>query len=120
MDELRRLAWIGTAKEDLMEFPEAVQREIGYALHLVQADDKPDIAKPLKGLGSGILEIMSDHNTNTFRAVYAVKLGELIYVLHCFQKKSKHGIKTPKQEVDLIKQRLASAKAHAKQYELEM
>lgn len=120
MAQLRRVTWIGSAKEDLLEFPELVQREIGYALHLAQAGEKADIAKPLTGLGSGVIEIVSDHNKNAFRAIYAVKIGAFIYVLHCFQKKSKRGIKTPKQEIDLIKQRLASAKAHASEYDSEV
>lgn len=119
MKHLRELAWVGSSKEDLLRFPEAVQREIGYALHLTQAGDKPDNAKPLTGLGSGILEIVSDYNKGTYRAVYAIKIGELIYVLHCFQKKSKQGIKTPKQELDLVKQRLESARAYANQRQSE-
>jgi phage-related protein len=84
---------------------------VGYSLHLVQAGEKPENAKPLTGLGVGILEIVCDYNKGVYRAVYTVKIGEFIYVLHCFQKKSKRGIKTPKQELDLIKQRLVSVKA---------
>ena len=79
-----------------------------------QEGKTPSNAKPLKGLGSGILEIVSDYNKNTYRTVYAVKIGDDVYVLHVFQKKSKHGIETPKQEIELIRKRLAIAKEDAK------
>lgn len=75
------------------------------------------MAKRLKGIGSGVFEIRSTHKTNTYRAVYAVKIGEQIYVLHCFQKKAKKGIKTPKKEIDLIKERLKAAQELEKTYE---
>ena len=113
---LRPITWIGSSLDDLKELPEGVQREIGFYLHLVQEGKTPLNAKPLKGIGSGILEILSDYNKNTYRAVYAVKLGDDIYVLHVFQKKSKHGIETPKKEIDLIKQRLAIAKEDIKKH----
>jgi len=101
---------VGCSLEDLREFPEEVQDEIGYVLHEVQLGFKSDKVKPLSGIDSGIMEIVSDFNKNTYRAVYAVKIGAVIYVLHCFQKKSKKGIATPKQEIDLIKQRLKDAR----------
>ncbi|MCC2666551.1 MAG: hypothetical protein K0S63_467 [Gammaproteobacteria bacterium] len=82
---------------------------IGYALHQVQEGIKPQNAKPLSSIGSGVMEIVCNFDTNTYRAVYAVKLGGAIYVLHCFQKKAKNGIATPKKEIDLIKQRLKEA-----------
>src|SRR3990167_905828 len=108
--DLRLITWVGSSLDDLKKLPKIVQREIGFSLHQVQEQKKPDNAKPLQGLGSGVFEIVSDYNKNTYRAVYAVKLGNEIYVLHVFQKKSKHGIETPKQEIDLIKQRFAIAK----------
>ena len=111
---LRSLNWIGSSLDDLKKLPKAVQRDIGFSLHQIQEGKAPGNVKPLKGLGSGILEIISDYNKNTYRAVYAVKIGEDIYVLHVFQKKSKHGIETPKKEIDLIKQRLVMAKEDAK------
>ena len=74
-------------------------------------------AKPLKGIGSGIFEIRADYRTDTYRAVYAVKIGERIYVLHCFQKKSRRGIKTPKRDIDLIKRRLRIAQELEGHYE---
>ena len=89
--------------------PVAVQKEIGFALHQVQEGMTPENSKPLMGIRSGVFEIISDYYKNTYRAVYLVKIGNHIYVLHAFQKKSKQGIATPKQEIDLIKQRLSAA-----------
>jgi len=106
---LRPLEWVGDSRERLKEFPQAVQKEIGDALFIVQAGRTPPSAKPLKGIDSGVFEIVSDYRSDTYRAVYAVKIGESIYVLHTFQKKSKRGIKTPKKEIDLIKRRLKIA-----------
>ena len=111
---LRSITWMGSSLNDLKKLPMAVQREIGFSLHQVQEGKTPSNAKPLKGLGTGILEIVSDHNKNTYRAVYAVKLGDDVYVLHVFQKKSKHGIETLKQEIDLIKSRFTLAKNDSK------
>lgn len=107
---MKEVVWIGNSLEDLSEFPEEVKDEIGYALYEAQLGLKSNKAKPLTGIGSGIMEIVSDFDRNTYRAVYVVKIGDAIYVLHCFQKKSKHGIATPKREIDLIKQRLKDAK----------
>jgi len=112
--KLRYISWVGSSDDDLKKLPKAVQREMGFSLYQVQEGKMPSNAKPLKGLGSGILEIVSDYNKNTYRAVYAVKLGDDIYVLHVFQKKSKHGIETPKQDIALIKNRLIEAKKDAK------
>lgn len=95
--------------KNLKDFPEAVKDEVGYALHIVQEGRVPKKAKPLKGFKPSVMEIISDCDTNTYRAIYTIKIGEVIYVLHCFQKKSKSGISTPKQEIDLIKQRLKEA-----------
>lgn len=88
--------------------PEAVQDEIGYGLYQAQCGFFPDSAKPLKGL-SGVMEIVCNYDKNTFRAVYAAKVGNKIYVLHTFQKKSKTGIKTPMADLELIRQRLQAA-----------
>jgi phage-related protein len=104
---LREIAWVGDSKERLKEFPKPVQKRIGDALFVVQVGDTPNSAKPLKGVGSGVFEIVQPFAT--YRAVYAVKLGERIYVLHAFQKKSKRGIKTPQQEIDLIQRRFKIA-----------
>ena len=116
---LREAVWIGDSKARLKEFPQPVQKDIGDALFIVQAGSMSPAAKPFKGVGSGVFEIRSDYRTNTYRAVYAVKIGERVYVLHCFQKKSKRGIKTPKKEVDLIKRRLKMAQELEENYEQE-
>ena len=107
---LKRIDFIGSSREDLREFPEEVKQDIGYALYEVQRGKKPATAKPLRGFsGAGILEITENFTGGTYRAVYTVRFQKVIYVLHCFQKKSKHGIKTPRQDFDLIKQRLKVA-----------
>jgi len=93
----------------LREFPKAVREEIGFALYQAQTGGKHEWAKPLKGFGPGVLEVVSDYRSDAFRAVYTVKLAGKVYVLHAFQKKSKRGIATPKSELDLVKQRLKRA-----------
>jgi phage-related protein len=82
---------------------------MGYAIYLAQRGDRHVSAKPLKGLGSGVLEVVSDHRGDTFRSVYTVRYVDRVFVLHAFQKKSKSGITTPKADVELIKQRLKRA-----------
>ena len=106
---LRPLVWMGNSRKNICEFPSEVQKAVGYALQLVQAGETPMEAKPFKGVGSGVYEIVKRYDTDTYRAVYAVKIGEKLYVLHAFQKKSKRGIKTPQADVDLIKQRYKDA-----------
>lgn len=95
--------------------PDEVQDTFGYALHLAQTGKKHEQAKPLKGFGSaGVLEVVENSEGGTYRAVYTVRFGSAVYVLHCFQKKSTHGIATPKPDIDLIRDRLKVAEAHAK------
>lgn len=92
-----------------------VQDTFGYALYQAQIGKKHEQAKPLKGFGSaGVLEVVEDSGGGTFRAVYTVKFRAAVYVLHCFQKKSTHGIATPKPDMDVIRERLKAADAHAK------
>jgi phage-related protein len=98
-----------------LTFPAEVIDTIGHALGLAQNDEKFHMAKPLKGLGSGILEVIEDYNTDTYRAVYTIQFEKAVYVLHCFQKKSKSGIATPKQDIELIKKRLKEAEADYKE-----
>ena len=113
---LKPIVWMGNSLAVLREFPQPVREEMGYALYLAQVGGKHPNAKPLKGLGSGVLEVVSDHRGDTYRAVYTVRLVGKIYVLHAFQKKSKRGIRSPKAEIDLVKQRLKRAmKLHATQ-----
>jgi phage-related protein len=111
---MKKLLWIGSAKRDLLGMPNDIQDTFGYALHLAQIGKKHDHAKPLKGFGSAaVLEVVENAGAGTFRAVYTVKLGDAVYVLHCFQKKSTQGIATPKPDMDLIRDRLKAAQAHA-------
>ena len=117
MTSVRDVRWVGDAKENLQGFPNQVRKDIGHALYLVQTGQTPPSAKPMRGIESGVFEIVDDYDTNTYRAVYTVKIGRSLYVLHAFQKKSKRGIATHKQEIDLIKRRLKRAKELAKQEE---
>lgn len=115
-EQIKPLEWVGSSLEDLKDFPEDVQGEIGYALYLAQLGDKHPDTKPLKGFkGASVLEVVEDFDGDTYRAIYTVKLPKAVYVLHVFQKKSKHGIATPKQDIDLIEARLERAKQHYKQ-----
>jgi len=104
------LLWVRRAKEDLKSFPEEVRRVMGYALFLAQTGGKHPDAKPLKGLGGGgVLEVVDNYEGNAYRAVYTVRFEGAVYVLHAFQKKSRKGIKTPKHEIDIVRQRLVRA-----------
>ena len=105
------LHWVGSAKRDYLSFPAEVQDEMGYAFGLVQLGAKHPHAKPWKGAGAGVLEIVEDHRGDTYRAVYTVQFAEVVYVLRAFQKKSKRGIKTPQTDVWLITERLKWARA---------
>ena len=107
---MKDVKWVGDSREQLRRFPKPVRRTVGRALNAAQSGLKHMDAKPLRGVGSGVLEIAARYDTYTYRAVYTVKLGENIYVLHAFQKKSTRGISTPKREIDLIKQRLKIAR----------
>ena len=106
--------WVGSSKRDLLEFPEKVVDNIGYALGVVQHGGHPPSAKPWKGIGPGVSEIVEDDASGTYRAVYTVRFQGTVYVLHCFQKKSTRGIATPKPDLDLIRDRLKAAQMHAK------
>ena len=106
---LKPIEWMGDSLKVLRSFPDDVQRSIGYSLMAVQSGITPSDAKHFKGVGSGIYEIVTRFDGETYRTVYAVKIGEHIYVLHVFQKKSKTGIKTPQKDVDLIESRYKEA-----------
>jgi phage-related protein len=111
----KSLYWVASSRKDLKALPEEVQDIFGYALYLAQTGTKHDQAKPLKGFGgAGVLEVVEDYHGDTYRAVYTIKLADAVYVLHCFQKKSTQGIATPKPDLDLIRDRLKAAEAHAK------
>jgi phage-related protein len=111
------LEWLGSSRDDLKQFPQEVQSDMGYALYIAQTGMKHSSCKPLKGFqGAGVIEIVENFNGNAYRAIYTVKLEGVIYVLHAFQKKSKQGITTPKQEIDLVKKRLKQAQQHYQTY----
>lgn len=111
----RPLEWIGSSYKDLMTLPADVRRFFGFALSLAQAGDKHDAAKALKGFGgAGVLEVVEDDAGGTYRAVYTVKFAEAVFVLHCFQKKSKRGIAVPKEDMEIIEARLKIAEAYVK------
>jgi phage-related protein len=114
---LRPLVWMGNSKRNIQAFPREAQKLMGDELQLIQFGGMPKDAKPFKGLGGGVFEIALRYDTDAYRTVLAVQLGEKIYVLHAFQKKSKSGIATPKKDVELIKQRYAEAKVQAKDEE---
>ncbi len=101
---------MGTTKREVQAFPDGARKLIGDELQLIQFGGMPKDAKPFHGVGSGVLEIAIRYDTDAFRTVVAVQLGRKIYVLHAFQKKSKTGDKTPRQDVDLIKQRYKEAR----------
>lgn len=107
----KRIKWVSSAKRDLDAMPEDVKDVFGHAIDLAQAGGKHQDAKAMTGFGSaGVLEVVEDHQGDTYRAVYTVKFAGWVYVLHCFQKKSKSGIATPKPDMDLINIRLKAAK----------
>jgi phage-related protein len=112
---LKPLRWIGSSRRDLRALPDSVKFRMGYALYVAQQGGKHRDAKPLKGFGgAGVVEIVTDFDGNTFRAVYTVRLAGAVYVLHVFQKKSKTGRATPKPELDLIARRLREAERIAR------
>jgi phage-related protein len=105
--EPKPLVWVGSSRRDLRKFPPPVRRTFGVALFAVQLGETPPEAKPLKGFGgAGVLELIEDHQGSTYRAVYTVRFATKVYVLHAFQKKSKRGSATPKQEIRLVNERL--------------
>lgn len=107
---VKPLLWVSAAKKDLMAMPEDVVTDFGYGLYQAQIGEYPDIAKTLAGFGgANVVELIRDHKGDTFRAVYTVKFADAIVVLHAFQKKSKKGIATPKQDMELIRSRLKLA-----------
>ena len=107
---VKPLVWVASSKKDYLKFPEDVQDNMGFALYLAQVGDKAGSAKPWKGLGPGVFEIVDDHDGDTFRTLYTVRLEDVVYVLHAFQKKSKKGIGTPQDEVDLVAHRYDQAR----------
>lgn len=115
-DHLQELIWLGSTKKAVQDFPASVRQEMGFALFQAQSGDKHVAAKPLKGFGgASTLEIVRRYDGDTYRAVYTVKFAGVVYVLHAFQKKSRKGIQTPQQDIELIKRRLQQAKTDYEQ-----
>jgi phage-related protein len=106
----RRISWIKAARKAFEDFPADAQLQVQRALTVAAEGRKADIAKPMKGLGSGVYEIALRFRTDAYRAVYVVNMGEDVWVIHAFQKKSKTGIKTPQPEIDLIRERIKRLK----------
>ena len=110
---MKPVVWIGSSRRDLREMPQQVRRDIGQALYTAQQSVTDPAAKPLKGFGGArVMEIVERYRTDAYRAVYTAHFENAVYVLHVFQKKSKSGIATPKQEIELIRRRLAEAERH--------
>jgi phage-related protein len=103
---MRRITWVRGVLRDFATFPSPVRDRVMFALHMAAEGEKADTAKPMKGLGAGVFEIALRHRGDAYRTVYALQLDEDIWVLHAFRKKSKTGIKTPRQEIDLIRERI--------------
>ena len=121
MDEpaVKPVRWIASSRDDLRDFPEEVRRRVGGALWEAQKGGKAPWAKPLKGYGgAGVVEIVDDHDGDTYRAAYTVRFEGVVYVLHAFQKKSKSGIATPRKELALIEARLKRAREDYEQWRL--
>jgi len=110
MRSTRPISWLKAALRDFEAFPTEVQLEVRRALTVAAEGGKSDKAKPFKGVDGGVFEIALRHRGDAFRAIYAVRIGADLWVIHAFQKKSKTGIKTPKAEVDLIRERLKRLK----------
>ncbi len=106
----RIVVWLGNSRKNILKFPENVRKLIGDELQFIQFGGMPKDIKIFKGVGSGVIEIVLKYDKEAYRCVQAVQLGDKIYVLHAFQKKSTKGISTPQKDVDLIKQRYKDAK----------
>jgi len=106
----RRISWIKAARKAFERFPAQAQLEIQRALTVAAEGRKADMAKPMKGLGTGVYEIVLRFRTDAYRTVYLVNLGEAVWVIHAFQKKSRTGIKTPHHEIDVVRERIKRLK----------
>lgn len=114
---MKPIEWVGSSKRDLKSFPEPVQDVFGRSLLDVQFGDTPHGVKVLRGFGgAGVLEIVEDHDGNSYRAVYTVRFAGVVYVLHAFQKKSRKGIETPKPDMDLVRERYRTAERHYREH----
>ena len=107
---LRPVRWVGSSRRDLRALPHGVRQKLGFALYFAQHGQKHESAKALRAFGgAGVLEVVEDYDRGSYRAVYTVRFPDAVYVLHVFQKKARHGIATPKRDLDLIRVRLQEA-----------
>ena len=113
-EDLKPLTWVGSSKKDLMAFPKHVRREIGRAITSAQFGGKAPNAKLLKHIGGSVLEVVENFDKDTYRAVYTIRFSDRVYVLHCFQKKSRRGIQMDRKDRAMIDTRLKMAVAHHK------
>ena len=121
MHTIKPLFWIGSSKKDVLALPVNIRKFFGHVLDFAQRGGQHGAVKSLKGFGgAGVLEIAEDDVGGTYRAVYTVKFAEAVFVPHCFQKKSKRGIETPKKEMDIIRHRLKLAEAYAEKLREEL
>ena len=111
---MKNVVWLADSRSTVKSFPAGVQDGIGYALYAAQLGEMSAKAKPLHGVGGGVMEIRADDVSGTYRAVYSVSIGDSIYVLHAFQKKSRVGIAAPKAEMDLVRQRLKQLRSEVR------
>ncbi len=110
MQKEKKVVWMGNSLKSLQGFPIDVKQIFGVAIYYAQLGGKHPQTKPMKGYkGSGVVEIVEDHDRNTYRCVYTVRYGDKIYILHAFQKKSKKGIATPQADLDIVNSRLKDA-----------
>ena len=110
VEVLKPLVFVQSSYKDLLEFPEEVVRVVGFAFELAQAGERHPHTKPLKGFGgAGVIEVMEDFDGSAYRAVYTVKFAGTVYCLHAFQKKSRRGVETPKEEIETVRRRLKRA-----------
>ena len=107
----RPLLWVASSKRDYRTFPSAVQERLGFELFLAQSGQHPPSAKPMKGLGGGVVELIEDFDGDTYRAIYTVRFNDAMYVLHAFKKKSKRRVGTPQSDIDLVDRRLKAVTA---------
>ena len=109
---LKHLKFVGSSRKDLSSFPEAVKQDVGHSLFVAQEGGRAPTVKTLQGFGGGsVVEIVEDHDGDTYRCVYTTKVSDVIVVLHAFQKKSRSGVKTNLSDVEIIGKRLKAAKA---------
>jgi phage-related protein len=110
LHKIRDIVFVGPTQDDVRAFPDAARKLVGFALFRAQEGAMHPNVKPLKGFGgAGVLEVVADSDGDTYRAVYTVRLRTAVYVLHAFQKKSAHGIRTAQHDMDLVRRRLAWA-----------